>query len=214
MVRQAKPWFVRTIRERSEEPRHRELLDAAARVFADLGYERTTVAAITAEARVSRATLYVYFASKDEVFLALAARIRDDFLAAQLTELPADSPRAVLREAIRAVARAVETHGRLLRLIEQRAMLDPRVAGIFTEIRERPIRRFARFLDRESTAGRVALPAPAAVVAEALSTALTMGILVRLNASARVRTAFVGNMITIYETLIGIDGREGWPQLD
>jgi AcrR family transcriptional regulator len=204
MQQPAKPWFVRTVRERTDEPRYRQLLDAASRVFAHLGYERTTVAAITAEARVSRATMYVYFASKDDIFLAMAARLRDEFLAAQHPEVKTEPRKFVFRESIRSVGRAVETHGRLLRLIDQRGLIDPRVAAIFAEIREKPIERFAKFLAREATEGRATLPAPAGAIAEALSMALTVGILWRLDSSPQVRKEFVNDMVTIYEALTGI----------
>jgi AcrR family transcriptional regulator len=195
------------MRERTGEPRYHELLNAAAIVFAELGYEKATVAAITAEARVSRATLYVYFASKDDVFIALAARVRDDFLAAQQPASLPSSPHQLLRDTIHAISQAVQAHGHLLRLIDERSTLDPRVATIYREIRDRPIRRFTKFLTQEVTAGRATLRAPAPIIAEALSTALSVGLLTRADTSPRARNTFTHNMITLYEALIDFQER-------
>src|ERR1700761_4969398 len=55
------------------EQRRRELLRAAATVFARLGYHETTTNAIAAEAGVSPATLYQFFPNKDAIASALTA---------------------------------------------------------------------------------------------------------------------------------------------
>src|SRR5690348_5487755 len=109
-------WAVRDARERSHTTRHSELLDAAARVFATRGYAGATAAAITAEAGVSRPTFYVYFASCEDIFAALAARVRDDFLAAQQPSSTADTPAEMLALTVHAFAAAAHTHGPLLTL--------------------------------------------------------------------------------------------------
>ncbi|MGH3423704.1 MAG: TetR/AcrR family transcriptional regulator [Nocardioidaceae bacterium] len=198
------PWAVRESRERSDTARHNALLDAAARVFAEHGYEGTTVAAITREADVSRATMYVYFASKEDIFLALARRVRDDFLGAQEPRLEDDSPRAVLRATVRAHADAAHRDGPLLALVKQRAKSDPDVAALAEEILARPIRRFARYLEREHAAGRIAPVAPVQAVAETVSYALTEGILARRTSSRRIRTRYVEDVTAILERLVGL----------
>ena len=66
----------RVVRAEQGHETRASLLNAAALVFARLGYARTTVADITAAADVSRATFYVYFASKAEVFAVVAAWVR------------------------------------------------------------------------------------------------------------------------------------------
>lgn len=195
---------MRAARERSDTDRHRALLDAAARVFTTRGYDRTTVADITAAAGVSRATLYVYFASKEEVFLALAARTRDSFLAAQEPELLDDDPRAVLRATFAAVAAAVLDAGPLLRLIEDRAAVDARVAVIAAELAERPIRRFTRYLDRRTRLGRIAPVAAHRVIAETLTYAVTHGILARRDESPRARAAYLGEVQAMAEALLAV----------
>lgn len=197
-------WSVRAARERSETDRYRGLLDAAADVFIERGYAATTVAAITARAGVSRATLYVYFASKDEIFYALATRVRDEFLAAQEPDLTDSDPREMLRATIESFAEAVLHAGPLLRLIDERGTVDPRIGELAAEISERPIRRFTRYLDREHRAGTITPAAPVRVVAETVGYALTRGILDRRAEPPPARARYLEQMRRIAETLLGL----------
>ncbi len=59
--------------------RRRQLLGAAARVFACKGYERATTREIASEADLAEGTIYNYFASKQDLLLALAEGIRQEF---------------------------------------------------------------------------------------------------------------------------------------
>ncbi|MFF7940934.1 TetR/AcrR family transcriptional regulator [Nocardia gamkensis] len=197
-------WSVRAARERSHTPRHHALLDAAARVFAERGYDNTTVAAITAAAGVSRATMYVYFASKEEIFLALAERVRDDFLAAQEPGIEDDDPRIVLRATIESFATAVATAGPLLRMIDERGAVDPKVATLAEEITERPIRRFTRYLQRQIEAGRIAPVTDPRVIAETIGYTLTAGVLARRTADESGRAEYCAAMGEVAETLLGL----------
>lgn len=54
-------------RRRSVDKR-RTILDAAAPVFGDLGYERASIETIAAAAGVSKPTIYSYFGGKEELF--------------------------------------------------------------------------------------------------------------------------------------------------
>lgn len=170
MARTHKTWAVRTARDRTEAPARARLLDAAETVFARLGLGGTTVADITAEAGVSRAGFYVYFASKEEIFRVLAARVRDAFLAAQ--EVPgvdADDTRAVAEASVGAVIAAHARHQPLLALLEQQARTDPDVGRLWDEIRERPVHRHARYIRRLTDRGA------AAPVVEPLAVAHAVG---------------------------------------
>ncbi|MGN2639159.1 TetR/AcrR family transcriptional regulator [Nocardia takedensis] len=197
-------WAVRAARERSDTDRHRALLDAAARVFVQRGYTATTVAAITAAAGVSRATLYVYFASKEEIFQALALRVRDDFLAAQEPGDAVEDPRDMLRATIESFAEAVRAAGPLLRLIEERGAVDPALTPLAEEIAERPIRRFARYLERQLERGAVTAPVPVRVVAETVGHTLTRGALDRSHASPAAFAEYLDHIRIVAETLLGL----------
>jgi AcrR family transcriptional regulator len=54
------------------ETRRQQILDAALRCFSRDGFHNTTTADIVRESGVSQGTLYLYFATKDDVILALA----------------------------------------------------------------------------------------------------------------------------------------------
>jgi TetR/AcrR family transcriptional regulator len=61
----------RTRKELLSEWRQHEILEAARRIFARLGYAATNVEGIAREAGMAKGTLYLYFASKEEVFAAV-----------------------------------------------------------------------------------------------------------------------------------------------
>ena len=69
------------------EPRQR-LLDAGLRHFADRGYAGTSVLDITAEARVTKPTLYYYFESKEGLFQALVDQAMDERLSLMRAAAP------------------------------------------------------------------------------------------------------------------------------
>ena len=95
------------------ERRVASLLDAAGRVFGELGYHAATTNAIAAEGKVSPATLYQFFPNKEAIADALVARYAMDLAkeerAADLQKLAS----APLEEAIRQVTEVViEFHGK------------------------------------------------------------------------------------------------------
>lgn len=57
------------MRVRTDE-RRSSIIEAASTVFREMGYERASMAAISARAGGSKATLYGYFKSKEELFVA------------------------------------------------------------------------------------------------------------------------------------------------
>lgn len=71
------------------ETRRQAILDAAAEVFQETGFERTTMAAICERLGYSKATLYNYFASKEELFSAVVFEATEAEFQATLEALDA-----------------------------------------------------------------------------------------------------------------------------
>ena len=80
-----------TPRVQVDEIQRSRLLVAAAAVIDELGYEQTSVARITARARVSRRTFYELFGNREECLVALldevAGRVEGELAAAGLEGL-------------------------------------------------------------------------------------------------------------------------------
>jgi len=64
-----------TRRERQNAARIEQILDAAARLFAEKGFHRTTTRDIAEAADMAEGTLYNYFANKDDLLLGMMKRL-------------------------------------------------------------------------------------------------------------------------------------------
>src|SRR5437588_6068188 len=65
------------IQELVTADRRKQILDAATRVFAEKGFHRATIKEIARVAGIADGTIYTYFASKDEVLLAVLDRLNE-----------------------------------------------------------------------------------------------------------------------------------------
>jgi AcrR family transcriptional regulator len=65
------------IQELVTAARRKQILDAATQVFAEKGFHRATVKEIARVAGIADGTIYTYFASKDEVLLAVLDRLNE-----------------------------------------------------------------------------------------------------------------------------------------
>ncbi len=68
-------------RQRDRERRRQEILSAAVEVFAERGLEGASMGAIAGRAELGKATLYYYFATKEELFSAVVAEGTERFFA-------------------------------------------------------------------------------------------------------------------------------------
>lgn len=182
------------------------VLDAAANVFGSLGYARTTVAGITEAAGVSRPAFYAYFASKEVVFVEVAGRTRDAFLAAhELPEVDESDPYALGRASVEGFLTAYMDNYDLLTVIEHQAIADKTIAKIWAEIQERPVRRAARYIDRLVEEGSANPAADPAFVAEAI-----MGMISRFAQKDRGKAAVLEERVEaltdVWLRLIGATG--------
>lgn len=71
-----------------------QLIEVATRLFAEHGYEDTSIEAVLAAAGVSRGALYHHFAGKDALFQAVVETLEARVLA-ELAEVTKDAPDAV-----------------------------------------------------------------------------------------------------------------------
>ncbi|MFB9431351.1 TetR/AcrR family transcriptional regulator [Streptoalloteichus tenebrarius] len=118
------------------------LLEAAAALFAEQGYERTTVREVAARAGVNQALLFRYFGSKEELFAEVLAAQNDELLAGPaetllprvLADLLRDTDPAWVRRALQAVLRSVG-HAGAAELLRERlgAAYGSRLASLSSE---------------------------------------------------------------------------------
>jgi AcrR family transcriptional regulator len=79
------------MRSKTEE-RRILILDIATEVFQDVGYEKASMAAISSRVGGSKATLYNYFPSKEELFLAVMEHKADRHMNGVFDQLHHDAP--------------------------------------------------------------------------------------------------------------------------
>ncbi|MBB3770859.1 TetR/AcrR family transcriptional regulator [Angulomicrobium tetraedrale] len=83
-------------RARQVEAKRTAILDAALGLFSRLGLHGTTVEQIAEQAAVSKTNLFYYFASKEEVYVAVLRRLLDEWLAPlRALERDSDPARAI-----------------------------------------------------------------------------------------------------------------------
>ena len=146
---------------REDGAKRRQILDGARRVFLSVGFDGASMNEVARAAGVSKGTLYVYFASKQELFAAL---LRDE-KREQAEQLCRYQDGPDLRANLQAYGvRLAELLLRPesvahLRTVMAVAPKFPEIGRAFYEAGpETGRRRLARYLDREVESGRFACP--------------------------------------------------------
>jgi len=139
-------------------------LEAAATLFAQYGFRRTSLSEIAEAAGISRPTLYQLFDNKEVLFRQLANHRQDQAIEQAVAELAGDAPLAErITRAILAYERiyyepvAGSPHGAEFMDLNQGTALQDMIAG-----RNRLIGHLAAALDAARVRGEVALPDPLA----------------------------------------------------
>jgi AcrR family transcriptional regulator len=88
------------LRERKKARTRRVIADAAARLFADRGYERVAVSDVAREAEVSEQTVYNYFQTKEQLVTDLDQHFQEELDRRIRTRGPRTSPAAAIRELV------------------------------------------------------------------------------------------------------------------
>ena len=98
--------------------RKQQLLDAAAKLFAQRGYAETRILDICREAGVAKGLFYWYFETKEAVFRDLAEHLRMQLRRAQLAAMDRDAdPLVQLRQGAEASVRFMAAHANAFALI-------------------------------------------------------------------------------------------------
>ena len=88
------------MRERKKARTRRVIADAAARLFAERGYEQVAVSDVAREAEVSEQTVYNYFPTKEQLVTDLDQEVQDELSQLIRTRAPGTTPAAAIRELV------------------------------------------------------------------------------------------------------------------
>ncbi len=98
------------------EARKDEILNACAELYETKGFNEITIKDIGAETTLTRTGIYLYFQTKEEIFLALLAKEYDGWTA-EMQAVMAERPAMPRGEVAVVLARTLTDHPRLLRLL-------------------------------------------------------------------------------------------------
>jgi AcrR family transcriptional regulator len=88
------------LRERKKAHTRRVIADAAARLFAERGYEQVAVSDVARAAEVSEQTVYNYFQTKEQLVTDLHGHFEEELDRRIRTRDPGTSPAAAIRERV------------------------------------------------------------------------------------------------------------------
>jgi AcrR family transcriptional regulator len=150
----------KTARPRGEEllaQRRAEILDAAARLFAKHGYADTDTQLLADELGVGKGTLYRYFPSKRELFLAAVDRAMLQLLERIDTRIAAIvDPLDQIAEAVRSCLVFVSEHPEFVELLmQERAQFKDRKKPTYFEHRDNNVERWRSLYRSLIAQGRV-----------------------------------------------------------
>jgi AcrR family transcriptional regulator len=88
------------LRERKKARTRRLIADAAARLFAERGYEQVAVSDVARAAEVSEQTVYNYFQTKEQLVTDLHQHVQEELDRLIRTRQPETTPAAAIRELV------------------------------------------------------------------------------------------------------------------
>jgi len=137
--------------------RKEEILTQAARLFAEHGYDQTDTTALAETIGVGKGTVYRYFPSKRELFLAAVDRVMwmlRDRVEARMAAI--DDPLDQIASGVREFLQFFADHpGFVELLIQERALFKDRKRPTFIEHRATNIERWRQFYRDLMSQGRV-----------------------------------------------------------
>ena len=167
---QAEPREQAGLRERSKARRRAAIIRAALELFAERGYDATTIADIAAAADVAPRTVAMYFPSKQDIAMSRFSQSVDELTSALRSRGPGESGTAILDRWLR--ARSPEAEQDLRELSGRMFAANPELNALRTARMATVIAEGAAIIAQDTAAApgdagpRIAAVAAAAIVIE------------------------------------------------
>ena len=125
----------------AKEARRAQILDAAVRCFARTGYYATTIEDVVRETGLSRGALYLYFPSKEALYLAISERWNCSLETAIRARLTPDlAPAEILRVLVEVNGEHVQAESDACRVLMEGWNLDSHIPVLAERARKREVR--------------------------------------------------------------------------
>ncbi len=143
-----------TSRTRQADARRDELLRTALKLFAERGFDGTTIADIATATGTAHGLVYHYFASKNELLLAVLERFSFLPELRRLLDVSPDGEAAeVLTEIAVRFSALLHERADLLRLVSRESQTNPLVAAALGGVMHEGTELISTYLDARVTAG-------------------------------------------------------------
>lgn len=150
------PSSPRPLRDRHADVTRRAILEAARRLFTELGYANTPIRRLAEDAGVAVQTIYATFGSKPGVLVGLLDLVDQQSVEPIVRRLMAANDPEEVVKLVAAMQRGVrEAGGDLLRLVAQGAASDPEVARVWEEGFDRHRQGIAHVCERLRSGGNL-----------------------------------------------------------
>lgn len=176
----------RDFKQDRAERTHAAILDAAAKIFPKLGYEKTQTPDIAKEAGISTGAVYRYFEDKRQIFLEMLerelakARAEVDVrLSAIMAQGTVDSPIAMTEHVLDTIFESTKKDAALTRVFVALSLTDPDVAAIKARADEYDRQFFANMIEAMLPRDIVPNPAATAMVAHVAAVGVATEIALR-----------------------------------
>jgi TetR/AcrR family transcriptional regulator, mexJK operon transcriptional repressor len=139
------------------------ILEAASKVFLEVGFGSASMDAIANEAKVSKQTVYNHFGSKEELFAAMIRKTCDQMTMAFAEAVKAGDPDKTLRAIARHFMTVVFSSEKLSlhRLLMAEVPRFPDLGRIYYQSGPEPIRKFvADYLSEQTRLGKLKVENP------------------------------------------------------
>ncbi|MGH8481291.1 MAG: TetR/AcrR family transcriptional regulator [Nevskiaceae bacterium] len=148
----ALPPLPRPVTARGEATRRR-LLNAAETEFGTRGYHGASVSSITQRAEIAQGTFYLYFRSKEEMFLQLVKDIGHQLRAHSAQAIgKATNRMEAERLGLEAFLQFATKHRGLYRIVQESQFVDP---AVFRDYYEKLAEGYAAALDKAARSGEI-----------------------------------------------------------